>query len=408
MTIRVLYASERPPYPFFLGGAARCAHQLLFSLHETFGVECRAIGSSDYAVTSWTFPPPSEQGALGVHDVYLSGRTAAIDCGYMVELFPAFDSKLAHVIDEFKPDIVWSQLEGAKAVLELAERKRVQGLLYVHDAEFDPAELRATAASACHIVCSSRFLANRARRAIGRRAHVVYPPAHVSFGIRGNPSGYLTMINPHRVKGLETFLEIAKRMPFEKFLLVESWKLSDEDVRTLKARIQPLPNVCFMGRVPDMREIYSQTKLLLAPSIWEEGFGMVAIEAQSCAIPVVASARGGFRNRLATAVFSSGNIAMPTHGSRRSVTCCGTPPAIECSLIAPLGMQRPRSSPRSIRRGASTTCVAASLPRAMRCFPDCGRSPPGCTIFLLSAGCSDGWLVETAGSRTRCPSIVSP
>jgi glycosyltransferase involved in cell wall biosynthesis len=33
--------------------------------------------------------------------------------------------------------------------------------------------------------------------------------------------------------------------------------------------------------------------LLLVPSVWEEGFGMVAVEAQSCGIPVIASARGG-------------------------------------------------------------------------------------------------------------------
>jgi glycosyltransferase involved in cell wall biosynthesis len=42
-----------------------------------------------------------------------------------------------------------------------------------------------------------------------------------------------------------------------------------------------------------MRAIYGQTRLLLVPSRWEEGFGMVAIEAQSCRIPVIASARGG-------------------------------------------------------------------------------------------------------------------
>jgi glycosyltransferase involved in cell wall biosynthesis len=58
-------------------------------------------------------------------------------------------------------------------------------------------------------------------------------------------------------------------------------------------KLADLPNVRFERRVSDMRAIYRQTRLLLVPSRWEEGFGMVAIEAQSCGIPVIASARGG-------------------------------------------------------------------------------------------------------------------
>lgn len=95
------------------------------------------------------------------------------------------------------------------------------------------------------------------------------------------------------MKGIDTFLAIAQRLPTESFLLLESWKLSDADLANLQARLTALPNVRFQRRVSDMRAIYRQTKLLLIPSIWEEGFGMVAIEAQSCGIPVIASARGG-------------------------------------------------------------------------------------------------------------------
>ena len=101
------------------------------------------------------------------------------------------------------------------------------------------------------------------------------------------------MINPNRVKGIDTLFEIARRLPSEKFLLVESWKLNDADLANLQTQLAQVPNVRFVRRVSDMRSIYGETKLLLVPSVWEEGFGMVAIEAQSCAIPVIASARGG-------------------------------------------------------------------------------------------------------------------
>jgi glycosyltransferase involved in cell wall biosynthesis len=291
--MRVLYASERPPFPFFLGGAARCAHRLLFALASELDVECMAVGASDYRVTPWSFPDPADYASLEVRGIVREDGGGTIDCGYPVRVLPDFNDALATCIDTFKPDVIWAQLEGAKEVLALALAKGIQGVLYVHDAESDPAELRAIASLKCHVVCSSRFLADKMREIIGRPAHVVYPAVTLCADTKVDPSGYVTMINPHRVKGIRTFLEIARRLPSEKFLVLESWKLSDADFAALESDLRLLPNVRFVRRVSDMRPIYGQTKLLLIPSVWEEGFGMVAVEAQSCGIPVIASARGG-------------------------------------------------------------------------------------------------------------------
>ena len=209
------------------------------------------------------------------------------------QLFPDFHDGLGQLIDSFRPDVVWTQLEGARSILEFAHGKGVQGLLFVHDAEFDPAELRAIGDLGSHVVCSSRFLARKAREVIHREARVVYPCPETNFGVAGDRSGHITMINPYRVKGIATFIEIAKQLPAERFLLVESWRLSDEDAASLNRQLAEVANIRFVRRVSDMRQIYGQTRLMLVPSMWEEGFGMVAIEAQSCGIPVIASARGG-------------------------------------------------------------------------------------------------------------------
>ena len=291
--MRILYASDRPPYPFFLGGAARCAHRLLYELTHALGAECIAVGSSDYRTTPWSYPDPADYAALDILAVSRADQGGSIDCGYPIRVVPDFANGLGDLIETFKPDIVWAQLEGATPVLELARSKGVQGLLFVHDAEFDPAELRAIGDLGCHVVCSSGFLAEKARKVIGRRAHVVYPCPETNFGVAGDPQGDITMINPHRVKGVQTLIEVARRLPAERFLLVESWRLTDEGVAALEEQLAGVPNVRFLRRVSDMRQIYRRTKLLLAPSVWEEGFGMVAVEAQSCRIPVIASARGG-------------------------------------------------------------------------------------------------------------------
>jgi glycosyltransferase involved in cell wall biosynthesis len=291
--MRILYASERPPYPMFLGGAARCAHQLLLALATRFDVACEAIGSRDYATTPWTYPPRSEYAALDVRGVEDDGRIACIDCGYPIRIVPDFTVALERTLERFKPDILWAQLEGALPILQVGRGRGVQCLYYVHDAELDPKELRALARLGTTFVASSAFLAARTRDATGCRAHIVYPPIETSFGVHADPSGFITMINPHRVKGLDTVLEIARRMPEQPFLLLESWKLSGPLSDALLSKIAALPNVEFRRRVSDMRAIYAATKLLIVPSVWEEGFGMVAVEAQSCGIPVLASARGG-------------------------------------------------------------------------------------------------------------------
>lgn len=289
--MRILYASERPPYPFFLGGAARAAHMLLVRMAAMPDMACEAVGSRDYAVSPWRFPDTADHATLGIRSV--DPAHDELDCGYSVRLLPDFYPTLAAEIERTRPDLVWSQLEGALPVLQTAHRLGVTGLCYVHDAEFDLAEMRAIAALDCHLIASSGFLANKVQRATGRRAGVVYPPAELYFDTPGDPEGSVTMINPHPVKGLDTFLEISRRLPAVNFLLQESWKLDDAALDTLHRRLAELPNVRFAHRVSDMRSVYRQTRLLIAPSRWEEGFGMVALEAQSCGIPVIASRRGG-------------------------------------------------------------------------------------------------------------------
>jgi glycosyltransferase involved in cell wall biosynthesis len=296
LPMKILYASHRPPYPFFLGGAARCAHRLLLSLAQDHGISVMAVGSADYAVTPWSQPLASEHEALGVRGVMAAAtdtEPAALDCGYPVQVLGNFMPALAQLIDTLQPNVVWSQLEGAQDVLALAHARGIPGVLYVHDAEDAPAQLRAVAALGCHVVCGSAFLADKVSRVIGRPAHVVHPASDWYFGTQGDPDGAVTMVNAHAVKGLATFLEVARRLPSQRFLLQESWKLGEAALAQLADQLATLPNVSFQRRVADMRSVYAQTRLLLVPSTWEEGFGMVAVEAQSCGIPVIASARGG-------------------------------------------------------------------------------------------------------------------
>ena len=103
----------------------------------------------------------------------------------------------------------------------------------------------------------------------------------------------VTLINPHPHKGLNVALDMARLCPDIPFLFVLTWDLSPEDRAALDRNLASLKNISLHPAVQDMRQIYSRTRILLAPSQWQEGYGRVATEAQFSGIPVIASTQGG-------------------------------------------------------------------------------------------------------------------
>lgn len=291
--MQVLYASERPPYPFFLGGAARSTHYLLSTLARDFEVHVTAVGSRQFGGRSWSLADIQDRDTLRVGTTEDDGATLEVQCDYPVRILDDFYGQLPALIKRESPDIVWTQLDGFERIAAVARVLGHDTVVYLRDAEDKPAMLRQVANAGCALFCNSGFMARRVQSLTGCRAGVIYPSLEYRFDVAGDPNGFITMVNPCRVKGIDTFLTVAREMPNERFLLVESWKLGPVALAELQQRLSELPNVTFMHRVADVGEIYARTRLLLVPSLWEEAFGRVVIEAQSCGIPVLASRRGG-------------------------------------------------------------------------------------------------------------------
>jgi len=126
----------------------------------------------------------------------------------------------------------------------------------------------------------------------------------------------VTFINPHVVKGVYVFAriarELARRRPDIPILVTQGRSRADAlNAPELGLRPHlagPLPagpaakppcdgrNIFMMPFTPDPRAfyptVYSMTRLLLMPSLWNESFGLVAAEAMLNGIPVLASNRG--------------------------------------------------------------------------------------------------------------------
>lgn len=99
-------------------------------------------------------------------------------------------------------------------------------------------------------------------------------------------------------KGIEVLLQscvdILREDKKLKLLIIGQGFLNDQ----LRKRINSLKignQVILTGQLGhnQVLEILQQSKLCVVPSCWEEPFGRVALEAQACGVPVVASDKGG-------------------------------------------------------------------------------------------------------------------
>jgi glycosyltransferase involved in cell wall biosynthesis len=206
-------------------------------------------------------------------------------------------------VHQFQPDFVLVSSEDLSHLL-LAEAARVapDKLVYLaHTPQFFPfgpeswnPSPRATAIirAARAVVAIGRSAADYIEQATDVLAAVIHPPIYgqppfVRFGCFDR--GSVMMINPCQVKGIGIFLELARRFPEVAFQGLAGWGTSSEDRRAMAQ----LPNIQVIESVSDIEEALSQAHLLLMPSLWYEGFGLIAMEAMLRGIPVISSDSGG-------------------------------------------------------------------------------------------------------------------
>lgn len=117
---------------------------------------------------------------------------------------------------------------------------------------------------------------------------------------------YVTFVNPQPEKGVFIFArsarELAHRRPDIPLLVVEGWGGAGWLERAGLDR-RTLTNLYVMRNTPDPRGFYRVNRLMLVPSLWQESFARVAVEALINGIPVLASTRGGMPEVLEHAGF---------------------------------------------------------------------------------------------------------
>ena len=190
------------------------------------------------------------------------------------------------------PDVVWSNSFRALPLLAKASPD-IAAVWDVHDCRPEASDLRRAVQCGVVMVAASHFLSDRVRRLSGGECETIYPFIFDDeYLVAPAAEEFVTFINPRPVKGYEIFLGIPPLLPEFCFLVVEGWPLG-EVLPVVEAQLAKLPNVRFLRQQSDARAIYRQTRLLLVPSVVEEGGPRVIREAQLNAIPVLGSPRGG-------------------------------------------------------------------------------------------------------------------
>ena len=96
---------------------------------------------------------------------------------------------------------------------------------------------------------------------------------------------YVTLVSPAPEKGLAVFVTLARRLPDVAFAAVTTQWTGAKTLECLRA----LPNVSVLAAHPEVDVIFRQTRILLAPSLWQECCPLVVMEACLRGIPCISS-----------------------------------------------------------------------------------------------------------------------
>jgi glycosyltransferase involved in cell wall biosynthesis len=154
---------------------------------------------------------------------------------------------------------------------------------------------------AAAIVVISKAMEHYVEEYLGRRGAFAHPPLYGQgpWPVLSQPDGYVGMINPCGVKGISIFLAVADLMPHLAFAALPGWGTTRQDLQNLKKR----RNITILPHVRDIERFLDRLSVLLMPSLWLEGFGLIVMEAMLRGVPVISTDSGGLREAKAGTPF---------------------------------------------------------------------------------------------------------
>lgn len=242
-------------------------------------------------------PVPSIKG--GTEKVVYELTEELVRRGHHVHLFAAQGSRSKARVVTYPKGLKHQGI--AKFVLRNMPRQ----VDIIHDHTFRSAlsgrDIRVPTISTVHIPvkkCGKYpvYVSKRARKVMGNnKGYYVYNGLNMNeYEFSNDKHGYLLFMGRIiRNKGVLQAVEIAEKTG-KKLLIAGPIKAPEFYRKELKPRIMKNPNIQYMGAVggKQKQHLLKHAECLLFPTLWEEPFGLVMIEAMACGTPVLALKNG--------------------------------------------------------------------------------------------------------------------
>lgn len=145
-----------------------------------------------------------------------------------------------------------------------------------------------------HFIANSKYVAKRIKKVYGRESKVIYPPVDTNFF---NPcfkkdNYYLTASRLVPYKKIDVIVEAFSKMPDKKLLVIGS----GPDLNKIKSKATK--NIEILGFQQDdiLKKYLQEAKAFIFAA--KEDFGILPVEAQASATPVIAFSKGGAKETI--------------------------------------------------------------------------------------------------------------
>lgn len=243
------------------------------------------------------------QSSSGRHVVYQTAGQSSQQTEH-VRVFLELCIDLLH---ESRPDIVLTYGGGTtgRAVIALAKLLGLPVVFWLRNSSYENARLFDPVDG---VIVPCDFARRSYQQRLGLTCMAIPSPV-VAERVRCEKiqPKYVTFVNPQPQKGVFFFAglyqQLSRAAPEIEFLIVEG-RAGTKWLDMAIPQWRQQGNIRFMSATPDPRRFYEVSRVILMPSLWQETFSRVPVEAFVNGIPVVASDRGGLPENCRQAGFA--------------------------------------------------------------------------------------------------------